>query len=125
MVNILLSNTIPCDPSTPTPLPSATPLPLVPHVVVDAVSQAVTPSLQRQVGVGVVNVPLGARSVEVVVVTGNPTVSIGAGGAVILPAGMRLKWSVDEGGTAGDTFTAPYTFTGVAGSDFIVTTTRA
>jgi hypothetical protein len=81
-------------------------------------------TIQRQTGVGAVTIPAGARSVTLVVYTGNPTVAVGGGAAVTVAAGTSLTWGVDRGGEAGETLQDAYVFTGVAGSDFLVTSTR-
>lgn len=81
-------------------------------------------TLQRQTGAGAVNIPAGARSVTVTVVTGTPTVAIGGGAAVTLAAGMTLTWAVDRGGPDGETLQDAFVVTGLAGHDFLVHTTR-
>jgi hypothetical protein len=62
--------------------------------------------------------------VTVTVIAGTPTVAIGAGAAVTLPAGVSLTWAVDKGGALGEKLSQPFTFTALAGHDLIVTTTR-
>ncbi|MEZ0073618.1 hypothetical protein [Planotetraspora sp. GP83] len=79
---------------------------------------------QRQTGAGTVTIPAGARSVTFIVFTGAPTVSIAGGAAVPFPAGSTATWSVDRGGDAGEGLADAFAFTGVAGSDFVVLTTR-
>lgn len=81
-------------------------------------------TVQRQTGAGTVTVAAGARSVTVVVYAGAPTVAIGAGVPVALSVGTSLTWSVDRGGAAGETLLDAFVFTGVAGSDLLITTTR-
>jgi hypothetical protein len=81
-------------------------------------------TVQRQTGVGAVTVAAGARSVTLVVYTGTPAVAIGGGAAVTVAAGTSLTWGVDHGGPDGETLQDAYVFTGVAGSDFLVTSTR-
>lgn len=81
-------------------------------------------TIQRQTGAGAVTIPAGARSVTLVVYTGNPTVAIGGGTAVTVSAGTSLTWGVDRGGEAGESLQDTYVFTGVAGSDFLVSSTR-
>jgi hypothetical protein len=81
-------------------------------------------TLQRQTGAGTVTVPAGARSVTLVVLTGTASVAIGGGTPVTVPAGTSLTWSVDRGGDAGETLQDAYAFTGAAGSDLLVTSTR-
>ncbi|MFC4060246.1 hypothetical protein ACFOWE_18230 [Planomonospora corallina] len=81
-------------------------------------------TLQRQAGAGTVTVPAGARSVTLVVLTGTAVVAIGGGAAVPVPAGTSLTWGVDRGGDAGESLQDAYAFTGVAGSDFLVSSTR-
>lgn len=81
-------------------------------------------TLQRQTGAGAVTIPAGARSVTLVVYAGAPTVAVGAAAAVPVTAGTSLTWSVDRGGDAGEALADAFTFTGAAGTDFLVTTTR-
>ncbi|MCC9686866.1 hypothetical protein [Streptomyces sp. MNU103] len=81
-------------------------------------------TIQRQTGAGTVTIAAGARSVTLVVYTGNPTVAIGGGAAVTVGPGTSLTWGVDRGGAAGETLQDAYVFTGAAGSDFLVTSTR-
>jgi len=81
-------------------------------------------TIVRQTGAGAQGIASAARSVSVIVLAGNPTVSIGGGPAVTLAAGISLQWGVDNGGTSGEALQDAFTFTGVAGSDFIVITTR-
>lgn len=79
---------------------------------------------QRQTGAGTVTIATGARSVTFMVFTGAPTVAIGGGTPVALPAGSSATWSVDHGGDAGEQLQDAFVFTGVAGSDFAVLSTR-
>lgn len=79
---------------------------------------------QRQTGAGTVTIPAGARSVTLMVFAGAPTVSIGGDPAVAFPAGSTATWGVDRGGQAGETLADAFVFTGAAGSDFAVLTTR-
>lgn len=81
-------------------------------------------TLQRQTGAGTVTVPAGARSVTLVVYTGNPTVTIGGAAAVTVGPGTALTWGVERGGEAGESLQDAFVFTGIAGSDFLVSTTR-
>jgi hypothetical protein len=81
-------------------------------------------TLQRQTGAGTVTIPAGARSVTLVVVAGTASVAIGGGAAVTVPQGTSLTWGVDRGGDAGESLQDAYAFTGVAGSDLLVTSTR-
>ncbi|MEC3994992.1 hypothetical protein VSR01_16225 [Actinacidiphila sp. DG2A-62] len=81
-------------------------------------------TLQRQTGAGNVTIPAGARSVTLVVYGGSPTVAIGAGAAVAVVAGTSLTWGVDTGGKSGESLQDAFVFTGVAGSDFLVSSTR-
>lgn len=81
-------------------------------------------TIQRQTGAGTVTIAAGARSVTLVVYTGSPTVAIGGGAPVAVGPGTSLTWGVDRGGPAGETLQDAYAFTGVAGSDFLVTSTR-
>jgi hypothetical protein len=79
---------------------------------------------QRQTGAGSVAIPAGARSVTWLVFAGSPTVAIGGGAAVTFPAGSSATWSVDRGGEAGETLQDAFVFTGAAGTDFVVLSTR-
>ena len=81
-------------------------------------------TLQRQNGAGTVTIPAGARSVTLVVVAGTAAVAIGGGAPVTVPTGTSLTWGVDRGGDTGETLQDAYAFTGVAGSDLLVTSTR-
>ncbi|MFD8509712.1 hypothetical protein ACFV27_01000 [Streptomyces antimycoticus] len=81
-------------------------------------------TLQRQTGAGTVTISAGARSVTVVVYAGSPTISIGGGAAVTVAAGTSLTWSVDRGGDGGEQMQDAFVFTGVVGSDFLVSSTR-
>jgi hypothetical protein len=81
-------------------------------------------TLQRQTGAGTVTVPAGARSLTLVVITGTASVVIGGGAAVTVPQGTSLTWGVDRGGDTGESLQDAYAFTGVAGSDFLVSSTR-
>ncbi|MFZ4160435.1 hypothetical protein ACOZDE_18690 [Streptomyces griseoincarnatus] len=89
-----------------------------------AANPQIDSTLQRQTGAGAVTIPAGARSVTLVVYAGSPTVAIGGGAAVTLAAGTSLTWGVDRGGDAGEQLQDAFDFTGVAGSDFVVTSTR-
>ncbi|MFI0827290.1 hypothetical protein ACH4Q7_22860 [Streptomyces roseolus] len=89
-----------------------------------AANPEVASTLQRQTGTGAVTIPAGARSVTLVVYTGAPTATVGAAAPVTLNAGTSLTWSVDRGGDAGEQLRDAFVFTGVAGSDFLVSTTR-
>jgi hypothetical protein len=81
-------------------------------------------TLQRQTGAGTVTVAAGARSVTLVVYAGSATVAIGGGVPVPVAAGTSLTWGVDRGGPAGERLQDEFVFTGVAGSDFLVSSTR-
>ncbi|MGA5202803.1 hypothetical protein [Streptomyces variegatus] len=81
-------------------------------------------TLQRQTGAGTITVPAGARSVTLVVVTGTASVAIGGGAPVTVPQGTSLTWGVDRGGDTGESLQDAYAFTGVAGSDLLITSTR-
>ncbi|WP_405759439.1 hypothetical protein OG234_13180 [Streptomyces sp. NBC_01420] len=83
-----------------------------------------TSTAQRQTGAGAVTIAAGARSVTLVVYAGAPTLGIGGGAAVTLAAGTSLSWGVDRGGPDGEQLADEFVFTGVAGSDFLVTSTR-
>lgn len=92
--------------------------------VVEEANPEIDSTLQRQTGVGAVNIPAGARSVTVTVLAGNPTAAIGGGAAVTLVPGLTLTWAVETGGPDGEVLQDAFAFTGVAGSDFLVNTTR-
>lgn len=77
-------------------------------------------TVQRQVGAGNIVIAAGARSVTVTILTGDVTVDLGQG-VTTLPAGNAFSWSADS---AGGSLSDAFTFTGVAGSDFIVQSTR-
>ena len=79
---------------------------------------------QRQTGAGTITIAAGARSVTLVVFAGAPTVAIGGDPAVAFPAGASGTWSVDQGGKSGEVLADTFVFTGVAGSDFLVLSTR-
>jgi hypothetical protein len=89
----------------------------VPNPLIDS-------TIQRQTGAGTVTIAAGARSVTVTVISGAPTVAIGGGAAVTLATGGSWSWGVDRGGEGGESLQDEFVFTGVAGSDFIVHTTR-
>lgn len=81
-------------------------------------------TVQRQTDAGTVTIPAGARSITLIVYAGSPTVAIGGGAAVTVDAGTSLSWGVDRGGAAGEQLQDEFAFTGIAGSDFLVTSTR-
>src|SRR5690606_11670586 len=81
-------------------------------------------TVERVTGAGSVTIAEGARSVTVVVYAGAPTVAIGGGTAVALPAGTSLSWGVNQGGAPGEMLQDEFVFTGLAGHDFLVTSTR-
>ncbi|MFK0063344.1 hypothetical protein ACIQTN_29465 [Streptomyces werraensis] len=89
-----------------------------------AANPQIDSTVQRQTGAGTVTIPAGARSVTVNVYAGAPTVAVGGGTAVALPAGTSLSWSIDRGGDTGESLADEFVFTGAAGHDFIVATTR-
>lgn len=89
-----------------------------------AVNPGIDGTVQRQTGAGTVTIAAGARSVTLVVYTGTPTVAIGGGAAVTVAPGTSLTWGVDRGGPAGEALQDAYVITGVAGADFLVTSTR-
>lgn len=78
-------------------------------------------TIQRQVGAGTVTVASGARSLSIVVLSGQPTVSIGAGAAVALATGISLNWGASSDK---EVLTDAFSFTCAAGDDLIVTTIR-
>ena len=79
---------------------------------------------QRQTGAGTLTIAAGARSVTLMVFAGAPTVAIGGDPAVAFPAGASGTWSVDQGGKSGEQLADAFVFTGVAGSDFLMLSTR-
>ncbi|WP_381792994.1 hypothetical protein [Streptomyces niveus] len=81
-------------------------------------------TLQRQTGAGNVTIAAGARSVTLVVYAGSPTLAIGAAAPVTVTAGTSLTWGVDRGGDTGEQLQDAFVFVGVAGSDFLVSSTR-
>lgn len=81
-------------------------------------------TVQRQTGVGTVTIAAGARSVTLIVYAGSPTVALSGGTAVPIAAGSSLTWSVDQGGKSGETLQDSFVFTGIAGADFVVLSTR-
>ncbi|GAB2327921.1 hypothetical protein [Streptomyces variabilis] len=85
---------------------------------------AVTSTAERQTDAGTVTVTSGARSVTLMVYSGEPSAEIGGAGPVGFPAGSTATWSVDQGGAPGETLDEEFVFTGVAGDDFTVLTTR-
>ncbi|MDX3345883.1 hypothetical protein PV387_03390 [Streptomyces sp. ME02-6987-2C] len=89
-----------------------------------AANPQIDSTIQRQTGAGTVTIVAGARSVTLVVYAGVPTVAIGGGAAVTLAAGTSLTWGVDRGGDGGEQLQDEFVVTGVAGSDFLVTSTR-
>jgi hypothetical protein len=89
-----------------------------------AANPVIDATLQRQTGVGTVTIPVGARSIALVVYTGSPTVAIGGGAPVAVSAGTSLTWGVDRGGDTGEMLQDGFVFTGIAGTDFLVSTTR-
>ena len=89
-----------------------------------AANPQIDATLQRQTGAGTVTITAGARSVTVVVYTGSPTIAIGGGAAVTVEAGTSLTWGVNRGGDAGETLQDEFVFTGVTGSDFLVSSSR-
>ncbi|GAA2946027.1 MULTISPECIES: hypothetical protein [Streptomyces] len=91
---------------------------------VAAANPVIDSTVQRQTGAGTLTIAAGARSVTVNVYAGAPTVAIGGGTAVALPAGTSLTWAVDRGGDTGETLQDAFVFTGAAGHDFIACSTR-
>lgn len=89
-----------------------------------AANPQIDSTAQRQTGAGTVTIAAGARSVTFLVFAGAPTVAIGGGAAVTFPAGSTATWSVDRGGQAGEALADEFVFTGIAGSDFAVLSTR-
>lgn len=104
------------------------------YVVIGTVRRCVAPrvpanpaiigTIQRQQGAGTVTIPAGARSITVVVASGTASVAIGVAPAVLIPQGASFTWGVDRGGPDGETLQDAYAFTGVASSDFYVSSTR-
>ncbi|MFI9418089.1 hypothetical protein [Streptomyces werraensis] len=89
-----------------------------------AANPQIDATIQRQTGAGAVTIPAGARSVTVVVYAGSPTIAIGGGAAVPVAAGTSLTWGVNRGGDAGEQLQDEFVITGVAGSDFLVSSSR-
>ncbi|MGX1514034.1 hypothetical protein [Streptomyces collinus] len=89
-----------------------------------APNPAIDSTIQRQTGAGAVTIPAGARSVTVVVYAGAPTIAIGGGAGVPVAAGTSLTWGVNRGGDTGEQLQDEFVITGVAGSDFLVTSSR-
>lgn len=89
-----------------------------------AANPVIESTVERVTGAGSVTIADGARSVTVVVYAGAPTVAIGGGTAVALPAGTSLSWGVNQGGAPGEMLQDEFVFTGLAGHDFLVTSTR-
>ncbi|MGJ3558839.1 hypothetical protein ACR6C2_07620 [Streptomyces sp. INA 01156] len=88
-----------------------------------AANPVIDSTIQRQTGAGTVTIAAGARSVTLVVYAGAPTVAIGGGAAVTLAPGTSdlergPRWRRRE------TLQDEFVFTGVAGSDLLVTSTR-
>jgi hypothetical protein len=81
-------------------------------------------TVQRQTGAGNVTIAAGARSVTLIVYAGSPTVALTGGTAVPIAPGSSATWSVDQGGKNGESLQDSFVFTGVAGSDFVVLSTR-
>ena len=80
-----------------------------------------TSTIDRLTGAGSINIPANASSVTITVIAGVPTVQIAAGPIVALVQGMSLTWAVDA---EDEDLLDAFTFTGVLGDDFIVTSTR-
>lgn len=78
-------------------------------------------TINRLTGAGSVIIPAGASSTTITVISGAPTVQIGAGPSITLSAGMSLTWAVDS---ENEDLLDAFTFTGFASSDFVVTSTR-
>lgn len=93
------------------------------------IADAVTPeeganldsTVQRQTGAGNIVIATKPRSVTLVVLAGTVSLNLGTSLAQSIPAGVTLTWAVDG---PGESLVDTFTFTGVAGSDFIVTSTR-
>jgi hypothetical protein len=70
-----------------------------PHVCgnIPSPNPQISSLVTRQTGVGVVSVPVGARSVSVAVTAGNPTVRIGSGAIVTLQRGLSLTLGYRSG----------------------------
>ncbi|MFF2940177.1 hypothetical protein ACFVSQ_10075 [Streptomyces niveus] len=89
-----------------------------------AANPLIDSTLQRQTGAGNVTIAAGARSVTLVVYAGSPTLAIGGAAPVTVTAGTSLTWGVDRGGDNGEQLQDAFVFAGVAGSDFLVSSTR-
>lgn len=77
-------------------------------------------TIQRQTNAGTITITPNARSVTVTVFTGPVTVNLGQG-VTTLPTGYSATWAVDG---PGESVADQFAFTGVAGSDFMVVSTR-
>lgn len=84
-------------------------------------SDVLDSSIQRLTGVGSVVIAAGASSTTITVISGTPTVQIGAGPVITLTTGMSLTWAVDSDN---EDLLDAFTFSGASGTDFIVTSTR-
>jgi hypothetical protein len=92
-----------------------------PADVVSCVAQ-ISPTIQRQLGAGAINIAAGARAVTVAVRAGTASVVLGTDPAVVLLPGESFSWGVDA---AGESLSKAVAVSGAAGSDFVVTSTRA
>lgn len=80
-------------------------------------------TVQRQTNAGSIVIAAGARAVSLAVLstaTAGVTINLGQG-VTTIPPGVSLSWGVDD---REEQLLDSFTFTGVAGSDFIVTSTR-
>lgn len=89
-------------------------------VPVTTAAQTAASTIQRQTGAGAIAIPAGAKSVTFISLAGAPTIQVGAGTPVAVPAGATLTWSVDD---RNQTLTDTFTGTGIGGDDFIIITT--
>lgn len=80
-----------------------------------------TSTIERVTGAGTVTIAANARSITVSVSAGNPTVQIGSDPAVALIPNLSLTWGTDS---REEDLADVFTFTGLTGDDFFVTTSR-
>lgn len=78
-------------------------------------------TIERLVGAGTITIPTNARSITVTVNAGTPTVQIGSSAAIGLVKNLSLTWGTDG---SNEDLSDQFVFTGIAGSDFYVTTSR-
>lgn len=86
-----------------------------------ATANHLSSTIDRVIGVDVLTISPNARSVTVAVNAGNPTVQVGSNTAVSLVPGLSFTWGTDD---RDEDLADEFVFTGIAGSDFFVTTSR-